>query len=177
MKPRGEKKKVAEFAAAVAARYTPQLHAYLLRRLRQPQDVDDLAQQVYLRVLHMNESTIVRKPLAYLYSIASHVLSEFKIASDYEQANVMVNTEALEEWAEVVENVLPAEPAERLNLEQQLDRALRELPPMQAAVLLLHKRDGLSYEEVAAELNLTVTQVHRYIKHAKYRLRQLVWER
>jgi RNA polymerase sigma-19 factor, ECF subfamily len=67
--------------------------------------------------------------------------------------------------------------ADRLNLQQQLERALSQLPSTHAAVLLAHKRDGLSYEEVAAKLNLSVHTVEKYVTQAKARIRLMSWER
>lgn len=52
--------------------------------------------------------------------------------------------------------VLPVDLADPVNLQQQLDRVVRQLRPILAAVLLAHKRDGLSYEQVAVKLGLSV---------------------
>ncbi|HEX7113962.1 MAG TPA: sigma-70 region 4 domain-containing protein, partial [Steroidobacter sp.] len=83
----------------------------------------------------------------------------------------------LEQWSEDLSLALPDDLAERLSLEQQLDRALAQLPPMQAAVLLAHKRDGLSYEETAEKLGISVHTVEKYLTKAKARMRALLWER
>ena len=152
----------------VFGHYSRELHRYLLRRLRRPEDADDLAQEVYMRLLRMNQHTLVRTPLAYLYGIAAHVLA------DFHKAKSQHHTE--EEIADVTE-IIEDDLAERLNLQQQLQRALAQLPPTHAAVLLAHKRDGLSYEEVARELNLSVHTVAIYVKQAKARIRMMQWER
>ena len=155
--------------------YTRELHRYLLRRLRRPEDVDDLAQEVYLRLLRMDQDKCVRKPLNFLYGIASHVVADFHRA----RARTVPTVDASDEREESNEsNPAPSdELAERLNLQQQLQRALAQLPPTHAAVLLAHKRDGLSYEEVARELKLSVHTVAIYIKEAKARIRLMPWER
>jgi RNA polymerase sigma-70 factor (ECF subfamily) len=67
--------------------------------------------------------------------------------------------------------------AERLNLQQQIDRALAQLPPTHAAVLLCHKRDGLSDEEVAEKLGLSIHTVEKYVTQAKSKIRTMSWER
>jgi RNA polymerase sigma-19 factor, ECF subfamily len=150
-------------------RYSRELHRYLLRRLRRPEDADDLAQEVYLRLLRMNQDTLVRKPLAYLYGIAARVVADFHRSKTLPQTQ--------DGDADLDSQVIHDDLAERLNLQQQLHRALAQLPPMHAAVLLAHKRDGLSYQEVARELNLSVHTVAIYVKQAKARIRMMAWER
>src|SRR4051812_42481242 len=54
------------------------LHRYLRRELRHPQDVEDLAQEVYLRLLRFTAAESVRFPKAYVFRVAFNVLYEFK---------------------------------------------------------------------------------------------------
>lgn len=156
-------------------RYGRELRRYLTRRLRNHHDADDVAQEVYIRLLKKDKARDVRKPLAYLYGIAAHVLADFWSATRSDRLNV--ESEPVEEWSEDPQVALPDDLAERLNLQQQVEQALEQLPPTHAAVLLLHKGDGLSYEEVARELNLSIHTVAKYVTQAKSRIRQMPWER
>lgn len=165
------------FGISAFRHYRGELHRYLLRRLRKPQDVDDLAQEVYLRLLRHDESKCVHKPLAYLYGIASHVVADYRIEEDHDREHLTFDSESEESWSAEPSSVLPDDLADRLNLQQQLERALAQLPPTHAAVLLAHKRDGLSYEEVAEKLNLSVHTVEKYLTLAKARIRTMPWER
>jgi len=165
------------FAGSAFERYARDLHHYLLRRLRRPQDVDDLAQEVYLRLLRLGDGRSVRKPLAYVYGIAAHVLADFRMKATHEQEHVIFDDEAVEAWSERPAHFSSDELADRLNLNQQIERALAQLPPTQAAVLLAHKRDGLSYEDVARKLKLSVHTVEKYVTQAKARIRTIPWDR
>lgn len=165
------------FVDSAFGRYRRELHRYLMRRLRQPQDVNDLAQEVYLRLLKLDDDKCVHKPLAYLYGIASHVLADFRIEVEKEREFITVDSETVEEWAEQPSCVLPDDLAERLCLQQQIERALAQLPPTHAAVLLAHKRDGLSYDEVAERLGLSIHTVEKYVTQAKSRIRTMSWDR
>ena len=157
--------------------YSRELHRYLMRRMRKPQDAQDLAQEVHLRLLRLHDDKLVHKPLAYLYGIASHVLADYRIEAEQEREHVTVDSEIVDDWTDSPSNVCPDDLAERLNLQQQIDRALNALPPTHAAVLLAHKRDGLSYEEVAVKLHLSVHTVEKYVTQAKARIRMMAWER
>lgn len=165
-----------DFATSTFGRYRRELHRYLMRRLRQPQDVDDLAQAVYERLLRLDDEKTIHKPLAYLYGVASHVLADFRIDIEDER-KAIDRYENVEDWYDTPACVLPDDMAERLNLQQQIDKAMAQLPPTHAAVLLAHKRDGLSYEEVAEKLGLSIHTVEKYVTQAKARIRTMSWER
>jgi RNA polymerase sigma factor (sigma-70 family) len=153
--------------------YRQELHRYLLRRSRRPQDVDDLAQEVYLRLLRHDSTKCVHKPLAYLYGIASHVIADYMDDSKQERERLSDSGDEPAEGSWVT----PDDLGDQLNLQQQIERALAQLPPTHAAVLLAHKYCGLSYEEVAAELGLSIHTVEKYVTQAKARIRMMTWER
>jgi RNA polymerase sigma-70 factor (ECF subfamily) len=157
-------------------RYRRELHRYLMRRLRRPQDVDDLAQDVYERLLKLDDERVVHKPLAYLYGIASHVVADHR-TDESARCKCVVEHDGTDDWLDQPSCVLPDDMADRLNLQQQIDRALAQLPPTHAAVLLCHKRDGLSYMETAKKLGLSPFTVEKYLTAAKARLRTMEWTR
>lgn len=154
--------------------YDKQLHRYLVRRMPQPQDAEDLAQEVYLRLLRIDREKRVHKPLAYIYGIASHLVADYRSDARHQHTPLDDDEDGASEsspetW---VDDLI-----DRLNLQQQLERALTQLPRTQALVLLAHKHRGLSYEEVAAELGLSIHTVEKYVTQAKARIRTMTWER
>lgn len=165
--------RAASFAGAAFEKYQKELHRFLVRRLRDRQDAADLAQEVYLRLVRVENTDWVRKPQAYVYGVASHVVSEYRMRSEKE--SVTFDSQAVERVAEHPSQMAPDELADQLALERQLERVLGKLPPTHLAVLLLHKRDGLSYEEVAQKLDLSVHTVQKYLFQAKAQIRT-AWE-
>jgi RNA polymerase sigma-70 factor (ECF subfamily) len=154
--------------------YNRKLHCFLSRRWNRPQDVDDLAQQVFERICRADEEKIVEKPLAYLYGVASHVLADHIFDTKHQRIDW---AEDVDEHMEDIECWLPDDMADRLNLQQQINKALAQLPPTHAAVLLCHKRDGLSYTETAEKLGLSVFTVEKYLTQGKAKLRTMAWDR
>jgi RNA polymerase sigma-70 factor (ECF subfamily) len=51
---------------------------------------------------------------------------------------------------------------------------LQQLPPAHQLVLLLVKRDGLSYTEAASAAGLSVHTIEKYVVEARARLRVLL---
>ncbi len=64
------------------------------------------------------------------------------------------------------------EALERSSLEARLWTAVDSLPEMRRKCLLLAKRDGLSYKEIAEELNLSEHTVRNHISRALETLRE-----
>ena len=121
----------------------------------------------------MDREKRVHKPLAYIYGIASHLVADYRSGARHEHAPLDDEDNARETGSDTwVDDLL-----ERLNLQQQLERALTQLPRTHALVLIAHKHRGLSYEEVAAELGLSIHTVEKYVTQAKARIRTMTWER
>jgi RNA polymerase sigma-19 factor, ECF subfamily len=157
--------------------YERELLRYLIRRLPNRQDVDDVRQEIYVRLLGARNGSgrrPVRQPLAYLFGVAAHAVADFWHA--IERDRLHVESHPVEQWSDDPAAAKPDELADQLNLQQQVEQALDRLPQTHAAVLVLHKRDGLSYEEVAKELDLSVHTVAKYVTQAKGQMRAMPWD-
>jgi len=166
----------ASFASSAFQRYEAQLHRFLARRLDRPHDVDDLAQEVFMRLARIEKPELIRKPQAYLLSIAAHLVYEFRLRSQKDHEHVTFDSVAVEQIAEQVADPSLRDSAEDLDLRRRLDSALERLPPMQRAVLLLVKRDGHSHKEVARKTGLNVRTVERYVMEAVATMLTMDWE-
>ena len=169
----GHSNRTATFAVSVFEQYDSALQKFLMRRLRSTQHAQDLAQETYLRLLHLDRGEFVRKPQAYLYRIASNLVYEFKLRERNEP--VTFDSEALEHAAECT--AAASEETDRLGIQQQIEAMLAGLPPLYRAVLVLRKRDGLSYAEIARTLDISVHTVKKYLARAVAQCRSAKWER
>jgi RNA polymerase sigma factor (sigma-70 family) len=146
-------------------RWNRSLFQFLGRRVRAPVDIEDLAQETYLRLLRARDLSDVRNPQAYLLRVASHVLVEWRDqhppaeAFDASQEDLLVDdsTPELELQASLSQ--------------RRLQQTLASVSPIMRAVLLLRLRDERSCSEVASELGITVRQVKRYLARGYERLR------
>src|SRR5262249_51928215 len=140
------------------------LHKYLLRRLHRAEDVEDLTQEVYLRLLRFTDREKVKSPQAYLFRVAFNVLYEFKLHRN--RAPVAFDSAAADDAAEHLrdESSAPDETYEQHAREDRLRTLTAQLPAMQRAVLLMSTRDNLSYAEVAAKLGISpsTARVHLF---------------
>jgi RNA polymerase sigma-70 factor (ECF subfamily) len=159
----------AQLAKTAFRNHAVDLQRFLIRRVNHAQDADDLAQEVFARLLRVRDADLVRTPLAYLLGIATHVVREFRQRKHNER--VVFDSDVTDDLCEYPEHAAPAGVAERLELQDRLDRALKLLPPTHQLVLLLVKRDGLSYAEAAKAAGLSVHTIEKYLVEARAQLR------
>jgi len=164
----------AALATTVAAfrKYSPALHRYLSRRIRGRVEVADLSQEIFERFLRVTIADSIRNPQAYLFRIASHVVSDSLLKD--EQDLVTYDSDAVDTLAEKGELVAPDNVAEQIAFGQELQHALSLLPEMHRAVILLTVRDGLSHAEVARQTGLSVSTVGLYACEARARIRTIL---
>jgi RNA polymerase sigma-19 factor, ECF subfamily len=145
------------------------LQRFLMRRVSHAQDADDLAQEVFARLLRVRDADMVRAPLAYLLGIATHVVREFRQRKQNER--IVYDSDVTDELCASPHQAAPLGIAERLEIQDRLNRALTLLPPTHQLVLLLVKRDGLSYVEAAKTSGLSVHTIEKYLVEARAQLR------
>lgn len=145
------------------------LRRFIYGKSRSPQDVEDVAQEVWRRFLEMDTQEAIREPLAMLFTIAKSVLIDRgRKVSRYRrhiceatEADVNIASEKLEDRIE-----------EDLSIRQRVEQILTEIPPIHASALILHKRDGYSQEEVATKLGVRPATVKKYLSAALAQIRK-----
>jgi len=163
-------------AAVTFRKYKAELHRWLVRRLRSPETADDIAQEVFSRAVRVENVEYVRKPLSYLFGIAFHVISEYQIREEQDRI-ITYDSSVVDQMDNHPSMVVQDEFADRLNLQRQIEAALAELPAPYRTVLLLCKREGMTYEEAAAASGLSVHTVEKYLVRAKAMIMAKTWDR
>jgi RNA polymerase sigma-70 factor (ECF subfamily) len=153
-------------------KYAPALHRYIAQRIHRSTDVRDLTQEIFERFIQIPEKGAIRDPQAYLYGIASHLVSEWQEREA--RAPVTYDSDVMHAAGESMEHALPDDLAERLGAEQNLRYALSQLPPAQRAVLLLAKREGMTHEEIAQKTGLLASTVTNYVSEACSKVKLLL---
>jgi RNA polymerase sigma-70 factor (ECF subfamily) len=69
-------------------------------------------------------------------------------------------------------SLAPDELLERREVEQAVDEALASLPPVYRGALIMRHREGLSYEEIAAALDMPLGTVKARIHRGREKLQQ-----
>ena len=133
----------------------------------QPADLDDVAQEVFLRLIRYSDDTLVEYPQSYLFRIATNVVNEWHERSRNKLPHDEAGLEALQEEP----HREPENSMERTLVDTQVRMAVDRLPPRQRAVLMLHINDDLTYKQIAVKLKVTPRIVRRDIANAYMQLR------
>lgn len=141
------------------------LTRFLRRRLPQPIDAEDLAQEVYARLLRVENLELIREPQAYLYRVAVNVAAEWRMRAAQSKPHSADELDAL------VAATTPETALNEADFARQLDGALHEMTPMVRAVIYLKLRDGMTHEEIARHLGITTRMVRRLLTTAYAQLR------
>lgn len=146
-------------------RWNTSLFQFLRQRARSPVDIEDLAQETYLRLLRAPDLSEVRNPQAYLLQVARHVMLEWRGLKVPPERFVPLEEESL------VDESAPELELEAQMAQLRVEQALQEVSPVVRAVLLLRLRDDWSPQQIAQQLGLTDRQVKRYLARGYDHLR------
>ena len=152
---------------------------FIARRLRSVADARDLAHEAYVRLLRVKRKDLIRDPQAYLYRIASNILYEFELKKKadavgltryaaYAPTGTFVDTDSSNR---------PEQDVEVLLARKRIETVLSQLSPRCRAVLILYRRDGLSYKEIGAQIGISTSMVKKYLarglRHCREHLSEL----
>jgi RNA polymerase sigma-70 factor (ECF subfamily) len=134
--------------------------------LRHEQDAEDLVQDAFLKALDRIDQLRPGSPFGpwFYRLVTNEALNRRRWRSRRE-------AEPLSE-ASARGGPDPAREAERAALRRELDAALDRLPPVQAAVVVMHDVQGYSHEEIARALGIPEGTSRSHLHHARRRLRE-----
>lgn len=144
-------------------RHLQALRGWLARRLRNPADVDDAVQDVWLRAHDRLASGDVDNPRAYLMTAASSVVHDrarrAKVRHDADH-------DSLEEFHHPVEWLTPDRVLLGKEAIADVMTRLAQMPERTRDVFVLHRFEGLGYAEIARKMDISVSAVEKHIMKA-----------
>ena len=158
------------FVTDIATQHGRKLRRYLAARLRNAADVPDLVQEVFLRLMRIERHETIRNPEAYVMTVAGHVLHQHTLRLSTTPENLSAVDVLVDLQAAIETDPVAAIDAQR-RLEA-LDAALERLAPNLHATFVLHRRDGMTLEEIAKILGVSRPMVKKYLAKAILRCRE-----
>ena len=128
-------------------------------------DVEDISQEVFLRLLRYESDEVIEHPQAYLQRVAANVAAEWALRARHRLKHDPRWLDALVAEGSA-EDLL-----DRSALQQEIKRALMTLSARERSVLKLHFEEGQRYNEIAAHLGLTLRTVRRDFENSFRKLR------
>lgn len=149
--------------------HEPALRAFLRSRFPTVQDIDDLVQEAYVRLIRARNIDAIVEPRAYLFRTARNA------ACDLFRRRKLVSIDDLAQQQPL--SVLEDSPdaAETASQGQEIElliEAIGALPLRCREILVLRKFHGLSYREIAGRLGISESTVNAQLAIAVVRCRQ-----
>ena len=138
------------------------LKNFLKRFFCRAEDIEDVAQETYLKAYHAEQKTGVDQPKAYLFRIAKNIaLNELNRKSH--QMTVYIEDRLASIPLDGKDN-----PEEELDAQQSVRlyyEAVEALPAKCRKVFLLRKVNGMRHQEIANHLGITLSAVEKHLRN------------
>jgi len=148
---------------ALSRRFRPALIGYFRRRITDVAEAEDLAQEVFLRMLRRGNVSGLDDVRAYLFETASSVLVDRTRRGAVRQRSKHDSFDPQTHGGETF-------PSERVFLgKEALNRAslaLLELPERTRTIFVLRRLEGMRYADVARRLGISVSAVEKHMLRA-----------
>src|ERR1700704_2885044 len=146
----------------------------IARMLGSNSDVEDIAQQVFIRVWKSAGRYVARaKFTTWLLKITRNlVFNEMRRAKRHPHLPVQIEPEADEMPLKDEATATPDATLLQAELQAAIEKAITLLPETQRMAIVLRRYEELSYEEIANVLDLSVPAVKSLLFRARTELRQ-----
>jgi len=124
----------------------------------EPQDVDDILQETFIRVLHSDAKQKIKSPKGYLFVVSRNLVLK-QLMQQSKKIHSELDEALLEEDEE---NTVEQELYQKLKFER-FSKVLNALPEKNRRAILLRKLYCLSHKEIAKKMDVSVSSVEKYI--------------
>ena len=147
------------------------LKSFISRFIRRPQDIDDIAQETFVRAFLAEKKGEIQHPKAYIYRVARNLAFETLTKKSTQLTSYIEDScdQSLLESGEDVEGLMI--------VTEKFDRvkaAIAEMPPQCQRVFIMHKVYGFKYREISQQLGISVSTVEKHIMTGLKKCRQSV---
>ncbi len=144
--------------------YWQKLFVYIVRIIRSEPDAEDLLQELFSSLWKRREQlTAIESLSAYLFTSARYLCVAYV-------ENRLTHSQQLSLLADYYKKVaVPSEAEMAIRIEElqrQLEKAIRELPPRVKEVFILSRKYHLSHKEIANELGISEQTVKKQVQYA-----------
>ncbi len=153
-----------EFLVSLDRRYRRPLTSYFEKRIRESYDIDDLVQEVFIRLAHRPNFDNIEYLEGYVFQIAANVIRDRVRRRAVRHA---AEHDPLENCQLPNNDFSPERVLQGRELLDQALEALLELPARTRDVFVLRLYEGMKQEEIATSLQISIESVRFHLRRAK----------
>ncbi|MEZ0325491.1 MAG: RNA polymerase sigma factor [Fimbriimonas sp.] len=164
---------------ALVRKHEERAYKFAFRLTRDPEEASDVVAEAFIRVFNAlpnfkGQSTFT----TWLYRILTNCFLDMK-KRDKTKHNLSLDASLQTEDNEVQRQLedpsaSPQEDMEKAERERRMQRAVHRLPEYQRALVVMYHAEQMSYDEIAAALDLPVGTVKSRLNRARLSLRELL---
>jgi RNA polymerase sigma factor (sigma-70 family) len=156
--------------SALHARFSLPLKRFFRSYRLNAADVEDLVQDVFVRLAGPAGELDLLKPEAFVFTLARNLIRD---RARRLHIKAQANSIAIDEIDLSCDRPRPDGSLELTQLVQQVETALGSLSSNTRRVFLLHRLHGLSYAEIARHMKISVSMIEKHIMSAIAALRSM----
>ena len=139
--------------------YLGRLKPFISKYTKSEADVKEILQETFVRVwLHRDKLLSVDNPSAYIFRIAANQY-HLKLRKDLSEQKALGGYKnSMQDAADTTTDNFHSK-----QLQQLVQEAVRKLPAQRRKIFLLSRQEGLTFREIAAQLNLSPKTVKNTI--------------
>jgi RNA polymerase sigma-70 factor (family 1) len=136
------------------------LYSFVLRHTSVKEIAEEIVQDIFTQIWQTRESLAeIRNFRTYLYVISrNRMLNEIK--------KMVRERKQYQQWVNTIATTGEENTGEIEQQHSLVDMAINSLPPQQLKVWTLNRRQGLTYQQIATEMNISRETVKTYLQHA-----------
>ena len=134
-------------------KYYPGIKRYIVSRIRNPDEAEDLTQRVFLEFYQNNNGDRdIQNPKAYLFGIARNLVGDYYSQKNRQSRFLRIDSEITER----ISNDNYGKNSRARDLIEEIEAIISQLPPKAREAVELRLVDDLSYKEAARKADCPV---------------------
>ena len=148
--------------------FWPQVYGVGLRITRSPEQAKDLAQEIFIKVWdNRDRLPEVKKIDAFIYVVSRNLILDHLRKKVFQPANIDFLIQCIQTDAVDAQDKLEVK-----ELEKKIDGAIQTLPGKVQEVFKLSRFEGMTHEQIARKLNISVVSSKTYVVRALDHIRR-----
>lgn len=141
-------------------RYCKRLYGFVFRYIKQEDDADEIVQEVFVKLWEARSNIDVYSSFdAFLFTIAYNTTMTLfrKRIKERKYLEYLQSIQQIENAPDIIEEIHFNE------LNSNFQSLLKQLTPRQKEIFLLSREEGLTHEEIAKKLGISVNTVKKHM--------------
>ncbi|MBT8342718.1 MAG: RNA polymerase sigma factor [Desulfatitalea sp.] len=151
----------------VYQKYDKGLRLFLLRKIGSAQEIDDIMQEVYLRLIRYGRRNIFEPNFSFLCTVALNVLrSQLR----KQKVRAVASHDSIDEAKIEAATLSPEQFLKSAQGLEVIKSAIAALDDSKQQAFVMHRFEGLTYEAIGKELGISISAVRKRIVNAMHQV-------